>query len=300
MNVARRLRDGRQAVPSRNLGDSTVWRTATAPYRACTASRTEHICEASTRPMVARGIDFCAERDLDATRLYQTAWLAHARLLQGRWDEAAAAAHAVIAAPKATVIARIAALVALGRLRARRGDPGVWSALDEARDLAAGAGAGSFHVARAEAAWLEGRDRDAAQLAAANLPPAVAARQIALAAHLSRVPARWRPGNADSRLLRRAPVRPRSRGPLAGRGRCVAGARLPVRARARPVARRRAGATRRARHLRGTRRPADGRAGPASPADSGRSRPATRAAAVDASAAHRLGVVVADPTARSA
>lgn len=96
-----------------------------------------------------------------------------------------AAAHAVIAAPKATVIARIAALVALGQLRARRGDPGVWSALDEARDLAAGAGAGRFHVARAEAAWLRGRDADAARDAAAHLPQAVANRQIALAAQLS-------------------------------------------------------------------------------------------------------------------
>lgn len=132
-----------------------------------------------------KGIHFCTERDLDATRLFQTAWLAHALLLQGRWDEAAAAAHAVIAAPKATVIARIAALVALGRLRARRGDPGVWSALDEARDLAAGAGAGRFHIARAEAAWLEGRDADAARDAAAHLPQAVAKRQIALAAQLS-------------------------------------------------------------------------------------------------------------------
>ena len=107
---------------------------------------------AEARTWLRKGIDFCTERDLDATRLYQTAWLSHALLLEGRWDEAAAAAHTVIAAPKATVIARIAALVALGRLRARRGDPGVWSALDEARDLAAGAGAGSFHVARAEAA----------------------------------------------------------------------------------------------------------------------------------------------------
>jgi DNA-binding CsgD family transcriptional regulator/tetratricopeptide (TPR) repeat protein len=131
-----------------------------------------------------KGIDFCVERDLDATRLYQMAWLAHAQLLQGRWDEAAAAAHAVIAAPKATVIARVAALVALGRVRARRGDPGVWTALDEARDLASGAGPGGFHIARAEAAWLEGRDSDAAHIAAANLAPAIASGQVALAAHL--------------------------------------------------------------------------------------------------------------------
>ncbi|MES2960374.1 MAG: AAA family ATPase [Pseudomonadota bacterium] len=132
-----------------------------------------------------KGIDFCTERDLDATRLYQTAWLAQALLQEGLWDEAAAAAHVVIDAPKATVIARISALVALGRLRARRGDPGVWSALDEARDLAVGTGPSRFHVARAEAEWLEGRDQDAAQDAAAQLPLAITSRNVALAGQLA-------------------------------------------------------------------------------------------------------------------
>jgi len=140
---------------------------------------------AEAEAWLRKGIDFCTERDLDATRLFQTAWLAHALLLLGRWDEASEAAHAVIAAPRATAIARIAALVALGRLRARRGDPGVWTALDEARDLAARAGPGSFHVARAEAAWLEGRDRDAAREAAAHLPVAIATGRIDFTAQLA-------------------------------------------------------------------------------------------------------------------
>jgi hypothetical protein len=51
-------------------------------------------------------------------------------------------------------------LVALGRLRARRGDPGVYTALDEALDLAIGADniqrLGPVYAARAEAAWLAG------------------------------------------------------------------------------------------------------------------------------------------------
>ncbi|CAG1019499.1 Transcriptional regulatory protein ComA [Burkholderiaceae bacterium] len=141
------------------------------------------LAEAET--WLRKGIDFCTERDLHATQLYQTAWLARALLEQSRWEEAAAAAHAVIAERKATVIARIVALVALGRLRARRGDPGVWSALDEARDLAAGAGPDRFHVARVEAAWLEGRDHDAACEAAAHLPLAIAARRIDVAAQLA-------------------------------------------------------------------------------------------------------------------
>jgi DNA-binding CsgD family transcriptional regulator len=50
----------------------------------------------------------------------------------------------------------------LGLLRARRGDPGAWDVLDEARDLALGTGEsqriGPVASARAEALWLEGRE----------------------------------------------------------------------------------------------------------------------------------------------
>src|SRR5262249_51891157 len=51
----------------------------------------------------------------------------------------------------------------LGRLRARRGDPRAWEALDEALDLAAPRNelqhVGNVRAVRAEAAWLEG-DRE--------------------------------------------------------------------------------------------------------------------------------------------
>jgi DNA-binding CsgD family transcriptional regulator len=123
-----------------------------------------------------RGIEFCSERDLDAPRLHLMGTLAHLRLLQGRWDEAGVAARQVLDAPQATALARFSALVALARLRARRGDPGAWTALDEALALAA---AGSVQMqlsccrARAEAAWLEGRDADAAREAATVLPQAI-------------------------------------------------------------------------------------------------------------------------------
>lgn len=135
-----------------------------------------------------RGIAFGADRDLDAARLYQVAWLALVCLMRGRWDEASVAAHEVIGDRRATTIARIMALIALGRLRARRGDPDVWAALDEARDLASGTGTlqriAPMRAARAEAAWLEGRCEDAAREAAACLPLAVAKRQAGFAAEL--------------------------------------------------------------------------------------------------------------------
>jgi tetratricopeptide (TPR) repeat protein len=127
-----------------------------------------------------RGITFCAERDLDAMQMYQLSWLAHVHLWRGRWDEAADAAQKVMGDTRAATIARIMALVALGRLRARRGDPGVWHALDEARELARATGAvqriAPTQAARAEAAWLEGRDADAASEAAEAMPLALAKR----------------------------------------------------------------------------------------------------------------------------
>lgn len=134
---------------------------------------------------VRRGIDFCGDRDLDAPRLLQTTTLAHLLMLKGAWDEATAAAQAVMSDPRATVIARIAALAVLGRLRARRGEPGAWALLDEARDLAAQAGALRAVAparARAEAAWIEGRHDDAAREAAPAAALAVTKQQAWIAA----------------------------------------------------------------------------------------------------------------------
>jgi predicted ATPase/DNA-binding CsgD family transcriptional regulator len=136
-----------------------------------------------------RGIAFCADRDLDAPRLYQVAWLAQVRMLQGRWDEASKAAHEVLGERRATTVGRIVALIALGRMRARQGDPSAWQALDEARTLA-GASAtvqrtAPMHAARAEAAWLQGRsDAEIVAESAAWLPQAIAKRQAAFACEL--------------------------------------------------------------------------------------------------------------------
>jgi ATP/maltotriose-dependent transcriptional regulator MalT len=114
-----------------------------------------------------QGIDFSAERDIDYARLYQSSWLALVRVYRGEWGEGSELAHVVLASRRSPAIARMMALIALGRVRARRGDPGVWEALDEARSLAGGTGTlqrvAPMLAARAEAAWLEGRAVDAAQ-----------------------------------------------------------------------------------------------------------------------------------------
>src|SRR5439155_16290156 len=110
------------------------------------------------------GIAYCSERGLDLYRLYLLAYRARLELHQGRWSEAADSAASVVRIPRTSTTPRILSLVVLGLLRARRGDPGQWAALDEAWALAEPTGElprlGPVAAARAEAAWLEG-DRDA-------------------------------------------------------------------------------------------------------------------------------------------
>jgi ATP/maltotriose-dependent transcriptional regulator MalT len=136
-----------------------------------------------------RGIEYCGERDIDYARLYQLSWLALVHLYRGRWTEAGSTAHEVLANRRAPGIARMMALIALGRERARRGDPGVWEALDEARALASQTATlqrvAPMRAARAEAAWLEGRDADAVAEAAPGIELAARKRHPWFAAELS-------------------------------------------------------------------------------------------------------------------
>jgi predicted ATPase/DNA-binding CsgD family transcriptional regulator len=135
-----------------------------------------------------RGIAYCIERDLDHARNYQTAWLALVLMYRGRWTESTAAAHRVIEDARASPISRTMALIALGRVRARRGDPGVWDLLDEARDLAARTATlqrvAPVLCARAEAAWLEGRIQDATTEATRGVELALRKRHGWFAAEL--------------------------------------------------------------------------------------------------------------------
>jgi DNA-binding NarL/FixJ family response regulator len=106
----------------------------------------------------------CTQRGLELWRLYLLAYRARAELDQGRWPEAVDSAESVLCIPRTSTLPRIHALVVLGLVRARRGDPGVREALDEALALAQPSNelqrVESVAAARAEAAWLEG-NRDA-------------------------------------------------------------------------------------------------------------------------------------------
>ena len=81
-------------------------------------------------------------------------------LRRGRWDAAAETAGEVLRQPEVSPVSRIQALVAVGTVRARRGDPEAAAPLDEALRLALPSAElrriGPVRAARAEAAWLAG------------------------------------------------------------------------------------------------------------------------------------------------
>ena len=110
------------------------------------------------------GIDYCSDQGLERDRLYLLAYRARLQLDQGRWEEAGDSAAAVLRIPCSSISPRIEALVVLGLVRARRGDPGQWAPLEEAWALAEPTRElprlRTAALARAEAAWLEG-DREA-------------------------------------------------------------------------------------------------------------------------------------------
>jgi DNA-binding CsgD family transcriptional regulator len=129
---------------------------------------------AAARPWLERGIAYATEHEVDFFLNYATAWLAIVELHLGHWDAAATHATAALARAGQFTTTRLMALVAIGRLRLRRGDPGVQQALDEALALAEASGTlqriAPVRAVRAEWAMARG-DRAAADAeAAAALP----------------------------------------------------------------------------------------------------------------------------------
>jgi DNA-binding CsgD family transcriptional regulator/tetratricopeptide (TPR) repeat protein len=106
------------------------------------------------------GLEYANEHGPERVRRRLLAWRARLDLEQGCWDEASAHAAAVLLEPRMNWRPRAAALVVLGLVRARRGDPGVWPLLDEASQLVAQATQlqplAVVAAARAEAEWLRG------------------------------------------------------------------------------------------------------------------------------------------------
>ena len=115
-------------------------------------------------PYLEAGIDYCSEHGLERDRFYLLAFRARIQFEQGRWAEATESAEQVLRLRRTSITPRIFALVVLGLVRARRGDPGYEAPLEEAWALAEPPGdlwrLWTVTAARAEVAWLEG-DRDA-------------------------------------------------------------------------------------------------------------------------------------------
>jgi ATP/maltotriose-dependent transcriptional regulator MalT len=111
------------------------------------------------REQLLQAIAFARERDIDSASTYATSWLALCEMYLGHWDEAAAYALEVVQGTDRT-ISRVIALVALARVKIRRGDPDGRMLLDEARRLVASSETlqrmGHVRAACAEAALLRG------------------------------------------------------------------------------------------------------------------------------------------------
>jgi DNA-binding CsgD family transcriptional regulator/tetratricopeptide (TPR) repeat protein len=123
-------------------------------------------CAVMTRdyPLAERflqeGLAYCAEHDLDSCGTYMGTWQARAWFEQGCWDDAVQEATRVLNHYRLPAATKIPALLVLGWVRVRRGDPGSVAVLDEARTLALASGElqriAPVAAARAEAAWLRG------------------------------------------------------------------------------------------------------------------------------------------------
>ncbi len=111
------------------------------------------------------GVEYCSERGLDLWVRYLHIYRARTELDRGRWDAAIEAIPPSVVQP-GTPLPRIVALVVVGLVRARRGDPGQWEALDEAAELANASAELEWlaptAAARAEAFWLSGKTETAA------------------------------------------------------------------------------------------------------------------------------------------
>lgn len=111
---------------------------------------------------LTEAVAFAQRHEIDFYRNYAVAWLALCEMHLGLWDDAADHALDILQHTAHRNTARVMALVALGRLQARRGDPGAGAGdtLDEALVLALASGTlqriAPVRAARAEAAWLRG------------------------------------------------------------------------------------------------------------------------------------------------
>lgn len=139
---------------------------AARAFTNCACGEMNQLGYSQAQSFLDRGIDYCVENDLATWRDYMRGVRAQLLLRRGCWDEAAAEALDVIANDRATALVRYPSLVALSRLRVRRGDPSVEPLLAEMQQfLEKGAELqrlSPYAAVIAEQAWLGEADRDEA------------------------------------------------------------------------------------------------------------------------------------------
>jgi DNA-binding CsgD family transcriptional regulator/tetratricopeptide (TPR) repeat protein len=148
--------------------------------------------------LVAGGLQITTEYDHDLSRLVIEAWKAILLVYRGRWSEAEAISSAIVEGPYRLSAIRVPALVALGRLYARRGLPGAEELLDEALELSQQVKndqrLGVVYTARAETAWTAGHAESARREACGIYQLTIENKQPGFAAELAYW--RWLSGEA--------------------------------------------------------------------------------------------------------
>jgi DNA-binding CsgD family transcriptional regulator/tetratricopeptide (TPR) repeat protein len=109
---------------------------------------------------IAEGTEYCDVHEVQDSLSYVRAHNALFELASGNWDTAGEIATELLEHHKLATAQRVPALLALALVRARRGDPGVDTLLEQAASLAAPTGElqriGPVAAARAETAWYRG------------------------------------------------------------------------------------------------------------------------------------------------
>jgi len=129
----------------------------------------------------ADGVAYCDEHDIGTFGICLRGEHTGTLEMLGRWDESAALSRELLTRSGASPVNRINPLTSLGKILARRGEPGGQEHLDEAMRSADGTTIASYilrvRLARAEACWLQGqaaaarREAELADDAAAGADP---------------------------------------------------------------------------------------------------------------------------------
>lgn len=167
---------GMALIEQGHLGDPVVGRSSFKIMMGSGLGEVYRFEEAES--LLQDAAEIASRIDADYTHHYAVAWMSLCQLYLGRWQEAGQAGSWVLERPNATLIARIMAAVAIGRLRVRRGDPEVWPILDtalaQALDTDTLQRLAPVRAARAEAALAAGDAKKAQTEANAALDLALA------------------------------------------------------------------------------------------------------------------------------